>query len=176
MKLRHFLFFAVAGLAIGLSSCVSEAELARKAVEAERERKKEAWIGAVIKDANYLRKYVSGNSEQSEDKRNQGNALLEAFADEYLPNYSARYKAARLAALEKQEGYCDLLDALKREKVDLLKNSVFLSSIDKYYDVSQKYFDLRNKLIDLYAQHKIGVLSSDDLASVDSKFATSSRK
>lgn len=182
-----------------LTSCVTEAERARRAAEEARQAKIAAQ--KVLKDfeeteKNYVRCRLEEEifpSEQklSEEERSRGWSLLETFGEDQMPVLAGKCKTARRNCLEAEANLKELITALKaedpnfnpdpeeedrsrcsrgRDREAQKVNPIFDAAKNRWLDLAAEYWWLRYKLTDFYSQFKIGAITSDELAAKDVEF------
>ncbi len=119
-----------------------------------------------------LTSIIENDRKISANEAARGNAILEAFADKYLPLFAKKYKAMYKERLEAEENFKELVLTLKADGSDPGKNEtarLFFENLKKMYI---SYWTIRYKINDYYSKFTIGVISADDLSKADKELSS----
>lgn len=153
---------------------VERERLARiEEIKAEKQRQKlrQFALEKELVEEN-LASIIENDRKISANEAARGNAILEAFADKYLPLFAKKYKAIHKERLEAEENFKELVLTLKAEGADPGKNEtarLFFENLKKMYI---SYWTIRYKINDYYSKFTIGVISVDDLSKADKELSS----
>lgn len=96
-----------------------------------------------------------------------GVALIEAFAEEKMPNANAAYEKAKERAMELQQVYNEGFPVPVDNSSD--KYSVYCKLLDRLAKARTAYHRAYKELAHYYFQYKFGIITQDELAKIDEK-------
>ena len=118
---------------------------------------------------DWLKSWTGPRRDLSEEDRLAGDALLSEFGTKYLPNAYANYEKARDAALELQQVFNEEFPEPWTITSTSPKWSAFNKVLEKFAKVRTEYFLCRDELCHYWLAHRLGGLSAEDFAKIDSQ-------
>ena len=118
---------------------------------------------------DWLKAWTGPRRDLSEEDKLAGDALLSEFGTKYLPNAYANYEKAREAALELQQVFNEEFPEPWAITSTSPKWSAFNKVLEKFAKVRTEYFLCRDELCHYWLAHRLGVLSAEDFAKIDSQ-------
>ena len=118
---------------------------------------------------DWLKAWTGPRHDLSEEDKLAGDALLFEFGTKYLPNAYANYEKARDAALELQQVFNEEFPEPWTITSTSPKWSAFNKVLEKFAKVRTEYFLCRDELCHYWLAHRLGVLSAEDFAKIDSQ-------
>lgn len=105
----------------------------------------------------------------TEEEANEGSAKLEEFGTRYLPNAYADYEKVRDNAIEIQQMFNEEMPEPYNIKKDDPKYTAYTKLVHGLMKARTQSFRRHDELCHYYLLHKVGALSADDLAKIDSE-------
>ena len=120
-------------------------------------------------EEDWLKTWTGPRRDLSEEDKLAGDALLSEFGTKYLPNAYANYEKAREAALELQQVFNEEFPEPWAITSTSPKWSAFNKVLEKFAKVRTEYFLCRDELCHCWLAHRLGVLTANDFAKLDSQ-------
>lgn len=160
-----------------------EAErIERERLEAERKAKE---LQSAVENAyiGFITKYWDGEASVSYDKALKGEyenlsnyiyiaepnsvAMIEAFAEEKMPNASVSYEKAKERAMELQQVYNEDFPSPASDSSD--KYPAYCKLLDRLSKARTAYHRAYKEIAHFYFQYKFGIVTQDELVTIDEK-------
>ena len=118
--------------------------------------------------SDWLKEWVSPRLGMSEKDKLAGEALLSEFGNRYLPKAYSNYEKVKEAAVELQQIFNEEFPEPWTIKNTSPKWNSFNKILEKFAKVRTEYFLCHDELCYYWVYHRLGVLTTEDFAKIDS--------
>ena len=118
---------------------------------------------------DWLHDWVEPRLGLSEEGKLEGEALLAAFGEKYMPNAYANFEKVKEAAVELQQVFNEEFPKPWTIKDTSPKWNSFNKVLEKFAKVRTEYFLCHDELCHYWMSYRLGVLTAEDFVKIDSQ-------